>query len=625
MADLEDIPGLPDLWETTRGDSAVRIALLDGPPDLEHEAFRGARIELAGPHWLTDEPGAEPLVEHSTFITSQLVGQHEGPAPGVAPRCSLFVVPYPDEELIMDWTALTRGVELAMEWGADILHVALCYPSADGRGYGIFTRALERCLEEGMLVAAPVGNQSGKDFCVPAATPGVIAVGALDDDGTPREYSNFGEPYRRWGILANGEDMFGAKPGGGTHRLSGSSCATPIVTGTAGLLVSLQRKLGLPADPLQVRSALLETATPCPPGSDECERYHRGTLNIPAAVRWIRDRAIAGAAAGHAPESPLRVSGGGLVPSAAPRPGDAYALPPHHKRMVFALGELSYDLGSDARRDAFARRMARARPGGEPDRGGPEEPGAVLDHLEREPADSADLVWILTHEGVPVYAIEPVAEFAPTVYDTLRELLAESRSVGGPGAEVERVSVAGWLPGRTVLLRSGEAVPVVVLDTLRGLFGWNTEALVDAALSTLGLGGDAPEADRVRRAVADALDRIYHDLVGLGDTSRSRALNFSATNALQISAAMRAAVAEGLELGDLRVGRSAFCRPRSNCWDIRALFHDPDRPERGRRVVVFSVDVGDLFPVTLGGGSSWWIPPVDRSESAPFLDSGRSV
>lgn len=506
---------------------------------------------------------------------------------------------------------------MALEWEPDVLHIALCYPSADGRGYRLFSRAVERCLEDGVLVAAPVGNQSGEDFCVPAAIPGVIAVGALDDDGTPREYSNFGEPYRRWGILANGQDMFGAKPGGSTHRLSGSSCATPIVTGTAGLLVSLQRRLGLTPDPLQVRSAILETATPCPPNSDDCERYHRGILNIPGAVRWIRDRAVTSVSVQEDRGGRRRGAAEGLQASGPPRAGDSYALPPNHKRMVFALGELAYDLGTETRRDALARRMVSEGPAGEPDRGGPEEPGALLEHLERAPADAGGLVWLLVYEGVPVYAVEPVAEFAPAVYDTFRELLADSPPVRGTEAQVRRVSVAGWLPGRTVVLRSGKEIPVVV-DTLRGLFGWNAETVARSALG--GLGHDAeetaegkdPSADPVVRALVDALNRIYHDLTGLGDTSRSRALNFAATNTLQISAAVRAAVSEGLELDDLQAGRSAFCRPRSNCWDLRLRFHDPDRPERGRRVVVFTIDVGDLFPVTLGSGSTWWIPPKNR-------------
>lgn len=51
MADVDDIPGLPELWQTTRGDPSVRIALLDGPPDVDHGAFRGARIEVARPYW----------------------------------------------------------------------------------------------------------------------------------------------------------------------------------------------------------------------------------------------------------------------------------------------------------------------------------------------------------------------------------------------------------------------------------------------------------------------------------------------------------------------------------------------------------------------------------------------
>lgn len=62
---------------------------------------------------------------------------------------------------------------------------------------------------------------------VPASFPTVLAVGAMDDQGKPIDFSNWG--YNNQGILAPGENILGAKLGGGTQHLSGTSFANPYL------------------------------------------------------------------------------------------------------------------------------------------------------------------------------------------------------------------------------------------------------------------------------------------------------------------------------------------------------------------------------------------------------------
>lgn len=69
---------------------------------------------------------------------------------------------------------------------------------------------------------------------------------AMDKNGNPLPSSNWGAAYGRQGILAPGEDIPGALPGGGTGNKTGTSFSTPIVTGVIGLMLSIAEKKALP-------------------------------------------------------------------------------------------------------------------------------------------------------------------------------------------------------------------------------------------------------------------------------------------------------------------------------------------------------------------------------------------
>lgn len=119
--------------------------------------------------------------------------------------------------------------------------------------------------------------------------PGVLAVGAMKDDGTPFDFSNWGGNYQLEGILAPGEKILGAQPGTEEpKRLTGTSMAAPVVTGIVALLMSLKLQQDKPIDAEAIRAALLNTAIPC--NADEIkepERCLRGRLNLPGAMNLL--------------------------------------------------------------------------------------------------------------------------------------------------------------------------------------------------------------------------------------------------------------------------------------------------------------------------------------------------
>ncbi|MGC7102941.1 PatA/PatG family cyanobactin maturation protease [Amycolatopsis lurida] len=653
MCEVSRIPGLARLWERTRGDDRIRVAIVDGPVDNGHPAFAGVRLTRLNGVWPEDVDFSGAKAAHGTLVASVLFGRHGGPVTGVAPGCRGVSVPvFSDRRPKTSQLELARGIELAVEAGAQVINVSGGQLSPSGEAEDPLARAVRFCQERNVLVVAAAGNDGC--FCahVPAALPSVLAVGALDDAGRPMAMSNWGEPYARQGLLAPGENILGAVPDGGTARHTGTSLATPIVAGVAALLLSLQRRAGRQPDPLGVGAALLATADPCEladPG--ECVRFLSGKLNVEKAVKVVTTEQIEvrgeldeaarkepcgsgcdgtpvlSAAVGEVttccaapaeaatpvPEPTLSVPG--PVPSAVSEAASAVSdevvvsaedtAERPWTPLVYAVGVLGFDFGTEARRDSFKQLMGPVAVDGTVVPANPYDARQMVDHLKAYPSEAKALIWTLNLELTPIYAIEPAGAYAADVYELLTRLLTGEVAAEDDTEYIERIALPGKLSGRTVKLFSGQVVPVVEVEQRRGLYGWEVNRLTTAAVEAAdNLPGDV-DREAVSKSLREFLTRVYYDLRNLGATSRDRALNFAATNAFQATHTLSHALAEGMALDTIGVEKSPFCRMDSDCWDVKLRFFDPENSRRARRVYRFTIDVSDILPVTLGEVRSW--------------------
>jgi cyanobactin maturation PatA/PatG family protease len=272
---------------------------------------------------------------------------------------------------------------------------------------------------------------------------------------------------------------------------------------------------------------------------------------------------------------------GGTATPCGCKKGSASSPVPGSRTLVYALGVIGYDFGSEARRDSFIQE-GLAHPGS------PEE---LLAHLDANPASAAAIKWTLAQDSTVLYAIAPAGPFAALAYERLREFLAEQLKSG-----VEQVSIPGRLAGKSIL-QNGQAVPTI-LPELRGMYSWTTGKLVEAVSGT----ETGATADDVR----NFLQRVYYETRNLGLAPQERALNFAATNAFQVERVFTTTLGSGLKLDTISVERSPVCRPSSDCWDVKLSFFNPlRRLEQARQVHRFTIDVSDVIPVTVGAIRSW--------------------
>ncbi len=615
--DTVTLPGLKKLWAETTGSPDIVIAVLDGPVDLSHPCFKGADLHQLSAMSASSEAGQGIAAQHGTHVASIIFGQHESDVKGIAPKCRGLLLPvFTDEPngglAPCSQIDLARAITQAVEAGAHVINISGGQLVPSGEADRLLMNAIRLCQERDVLLVAAAGNDGCDCLHVPAALETVLAVGGMDSQGRPVSASNWGKAYQSQGILAPGENILGALPSGGTVRRSGTSFAAPIVAGVACLLLSLQRQQGKQPSPHAVREILLRNVLPCnlPEGTEQ-QRCLAGRLNVSGSHLSLTNSAQGGSVmseneamvmpsacgCGAAKEEEVieqaaAAEAEGIQPSAvAAAPAPAAVTPsagcpscPGGAKLVYALGELGTDFGSEARKDSFTQDMMGA---------------SLLDYLAKNPWAAQNLIWTLNLDATPIYAIVPQGPFASVAYERLREFLADG--------QIERVSIPGYIGG-TIKLMSGQTVPVIVPE-VRGMYSWTLGALAEAAVSNMRASAEVSE-ERARMAdsqLRDYLNRVYYDYRNLGITPQERALNFSATNAFQITSVLVTETNEGQRrvLDEITVEKSPLCRPDSDCYDVKLTFFDPDNTLRSRRVYRYTVDVSEVLPVTIGKVRSW--------------------
>ncbi|GAA3157553.1 type VII secretion-associated serine protease mycosin [Planomonospora alba] len=367
-----DAVDAPRAWRTTRGEG-VTVAVLDTGVDAGHPDLAGAVVE--GPD-LTGTGRKEPFWgRHGTAMASVIAGRGRGGGgsrgvTGVAPAATILSVrvalenddPRRGRARERRGDALARGIRYAVDHGAHVISMSLGGSGGSWQGSRAEESAVRYALDRGAVLVASSGNDGAgpnrKNF--PAAYPGVIAVGAVDEDLRVPAFSNR-QDYLS--VVAPGRRILTAGAKGSYVVGDGTSAAAALVAGVAALIRSEFPGLG----PAQVRRAIERGAVRAPdhvsdrtpghasdPGSDRTP----GRGHDPAYGHGVVNAARALEQAAGMRRRPLRAT----APRWSPPGG---ILGEGSRRAVCALLVLAVLVMA-------AHRLLRSRPGG---RGLPGSPG----------------------------------------------------------------------------------------------------------------------------------------------------------------------------------------------------------------------------------------------------------
>jgi subtilisin family serine protease len=241
--DPVDVAGLRQLLELTPGCPQVKVGLIDGPVDVDHEGLRAASIQPVNrrARQACRNLGS-PECRHGTFVAGILVGARGSGAPAIRPGCTLLIQPLFTESATgrpATLRQLASALRETVEAGARVINLSMTALRTTGPAERALTQALDDCARLDVVVVAAAGNEAVVGSSCITRHPCVVPVAASDARGIPLAFSNLGRSISQRDLLAPGENIVSLVPREGSMTLSGTSAAAPFVTGAIALLCSL--------------------------------------------------------------------------------------------------------------------------------------------------------------------------------------------------------------------------------------------------------------------------------------------------------------------------------------------------------------------------------------------------
>jgi type VII secretion-associated serine protease mycosin len=212
-------------------------------------------------------------IGHGTGLAGLIVGHGHSSGEGIlgiAPEAKLIPIKVSNGPGVRP--EIAAGIEFAISRRAEVINI-----SSGGASSLELQDSITAAIRADIVVVAASGNDfRAAQMGYPGALPGVLAVGAIGQNG---KASTFSIPGPNLGICAPGEDIATTAADLDYEVVRGTSAATAIVSGAAALVRARFPGLSAP----EVIHRLTATATDIgAPGWDEQCGY--GVLNIVKAL-----------------------------------------------------------------------------------------------------------------------------------------------------------------------------------------------------------------------------------------------------------------------------------------------------------------------------------------------------
>jgi len=255
-----EILRVPDAWNLSVGSDEIVVAVVDTGvdythPDLRNNIWRNLKEasgrtgvdddgngyvdDIYGWDFVNNRPNAFDDNKHGTHCAGIIGAEKNGIGTvGINQKVKIMPLKFLAANGSGDTRAAIQAIDYAVANGARVIS-----NSWGGGGFSsLLNDAIQRAIAKGIFVVAAAGNESNDNDSrptYPAGYAGVISVASSDQSDGLSSFSNYGP--RSVFIAAPGSSIYSTVPGGSYEQLSGTSMATPQVSGAIALALSVNR------------------------------------------------------------------------------------------------------------------------------------------------------------------------------------------------------------------------------------------------------------------------------------------------------------------------------------------------------------------------------------------------
>ena len=251
---------LKEGWKITKGDGRVIVAVVDDGCDIDHIILKGRVIN---PYNVYTQSGEISKGRgHGTHVAGLAVGSdkyYDKGVSGVAPKCKLMPVQVFDNGMCT-FSSVTSGIMYAIHHGADVVNVSI---GPDFNGLNVLPEEQQRQIAQtqfkneekvwrkiinvanknNVILVLAVGNDEILAAIPPECrTDNTLNVSAVNKEYKVADFSNYGSGSN---ISAPGQAIASSFTDDQFAVFDGTSMAAPIVSGTAALMKSLNKNIGV--------------------------------------------------------------------------------------------------------------------------------------------------------------------------------------------------------------------------------------------------------------------------------------------------------------------------------------------------------------------------------------------
>ena len=266
-------------WTVSRGRSTVKIAVIDTGVDYDHPDLKNNILmneaEFNGTDGVDDDGNGyvddvfgydfanndgDPMDGHGhgTHCAGVIGATHNrSGVRGVMGRVKVL----PIKLLTDSGSGTLENAVKAIDYAIKMKVHVMSNSWGGGGANESLREAIQAANEAGIVFTAAAGNSTNNNYKNPAypasyKVDNVISVGSMDGNGKKSWFSNYGKESVH--VFAPGSDILSTVKKSKYKKMSGTSMATPFVSGAIGLLLTHEKNL----TPKEIRDRVMGTAVP---------------------------------------------------------------------------------------------------------------------------------------------------------------------------------------------------------------------------------------------------------------------------------------------------------------------------------------------------------------------------